>query len=104
MINMKRLIPLMLLPWIGYAISGEITKQYWFDGEVERMGNETRFSTLMVTYQQTIDPNNRVNCTVFNKNGKTIAGASKRSSAYIAHLSFKLKDKYRYQQVEVTCE
>ena len=104
MIDMKSLLPLMLLILIGHAISGEITKQYWFDGEVERMGSETRFSTLMVTYQQTTDPNKRINCTVFDKNGKTIAGASTRSGAYIAHLSFKLKDKYRYQQLEVKCD
>lgn len=104
MIDMKSLIPLMLLLWIGYAISGEITNQYWFDGEVARMGNETRFSTLKVTYQQTTDPYKKINCTVIDKNGQTIAGASKRSSDYIAHLSFKLKDKYRHQQVEVTCE
>ncbi|MDC1312179.1 hypothetical protein N8Z26_06955 [Burkholderiales bacterium] len=101
---MKIIVPLLLFFLIGHATSGEITEQYWFDGEVERMGNEARFAKLRVTYQQTIDPNKRINCVVSDKNGKTIAGASKSSNNYVARLSFKLKDKYRYQQVEVQCD
>ncbi len=102
---MRRLfILLTLLCSCNTVFSGEITEKVWFDGGVERMGNKTRYAKLLVTYQHHNDPQGKVSCRVLDENSAVIAADSGNAVDFVARLTFKLKEKYRYQEVAVMCE
>ena len=70
----------------------------------ERMGNKTRFAKLLVTYQHHSDPQGKVSCRVLDENSAVIAADSGNAVDFVAHLTFRLKEKYRHQEISVMCE
>ena len=68
------------------------------------MGNKTRYAKLLVIYQHHGDPQGTVSCRVLDENSAVIAADSGNAVDFVARLTFKLKEKYRYQEVTVMCE
>ena len=90
---MKKLIPLVLLMFIGNAVSGEITDQY-FEGNI-----------LNVTYYDSERSGQPlVSCTVFDARGKAVYGETVYLKGYVANVSFKIGDRYRQQELTVECD
>lgn len=86
---MKKLIPLMLLMFVGNAVSGEITEQY-FEGNI-----------LHVTYY---DKEVRIaECTVFDARGKAVYGDTVPLSGYVAKVSFEIAERHKEQKLTVEC-
>ena len=86
---MKKLIPLILLLFVGNAVSGEITEQY-FENNI-----------LHVTYY---DKEIRIaECTVYDARGKAVYGESKILRGYVAKVSFEIAERHREQKLTVEC-
>jgi hypothetical protein len=90
---MKRLIPLMLLLFLGNAVSGEITEQY-FEGNI-----------LNVTYYDSEKSGQLVvSCTVFDARGKAVYGEMAFLKGYVANVSFEIGGRHRQQELTVECD
>ena len=89
---MKKLIPLMFLLFVGNAVSGEITEQY-FEGSI-----------LHVTYYDRGTSRATVECTVFDARGKAVYGETGFLRGYVAKVSFEIGKRHREQKITVKCD
>jgi len=89
---MKKLIPLMFLLFVGNAVSGEITEQY-FEGSI-----------LHVTYYDRETSRAAVECTVFDARGKAVYGETGFLRGYVAKVSFEIGERHREQKITVKCD
>ena len=89
---MKRLIPLMLLLFVGNAVSGEITEQY-FENNI-----------LHVTYYDKDPTRQTVECTVFDARGKAVYGERGVLRGYVAKVSFEIGERHIEQILKVKCD
>lgn len=86
---MKKIIPLILVLFVGNAVSGEITEQY-FENNI-----------LHVTYY---DKEVRIaECTVFDARGKAVYGDTEPLRGYVAKVSFEIAERHKEQKLTVEC-
>jgi len=91
-IKMTTLIPSISLLFVGNAVSGEITEQY-FEGSI-----------LHVTYYDRETSRPTVECTVFDARGKAVYGETGILRGYVAKVSFEIGERHREQKITVKCD
>ena len=89
---MKKLIPLILILFVGNAFSGEITEEY-FSG-----------TSLFVTYYDRAARSPYVECTVFDARGKAVYGETGILKGYVAKVTFFIAERHRKQRLTVKCD